>query len=35
MKNFGKFLKDVFTKNIGIKLLALVLAALAVVLVNI
>ena len=35
MKKFGKFLKDVFTKNIGIKLLALVLAAIAVVLVNI
>lgn len=35
MKKFGKFLKDVFTKNIGIKLLAIVLAAIAVVLVNI
>ncbi len=35
MKKFGKFLKDVFTKNIGIKLLALLLAALAVVFINI
>lgn len=35
MKKFGKFLKDVFTKNIGIKILALVLAAIAVVLINI
>lgn len=35
MKKFGKFLKDLFTKNIGIKLLALVLAAVAVVLINI
>lgn len=35
MKKFGKFLKDLFTKNIGIKLLALVLAAIAVVLINI
>ncbi len=35
MKKFGKFLKDVFTKNIVIKLLALVLAAIAVVLINI
>ena len=35
MKNFGKFLKDVFTKNIGIKILALALAALAVVFINI
>lgn len=35
MKKFGKFLKDLFTKNFGIKLLALVLAAIAVVLINI
>ena len=35
MKKFGKFLKDVFTKNIGIKILALVLAVIAVVLINI
>ena len=35
MKKLGKFLKDVFTKNIGIKILALVLAVIAVVLVNI
>ncbi len=35
MKKFGKFLKDVFTKNIGLKALALVLAAIAVVLINI
>lgn len=35
MKKFGKFLKDVFTKNLGIKLLAVVLAALAVVFINI
>ncbi len=35
MKKFGKFLKDVFTKNIGIKILAIVLAAIAVALINI
>lgn len=35
MKKFGKFLKDLFTKNIGLKILALVLAAVAVMLVNI
>lgn len=35
MKKFGKFLKDLFTKNIVIKLLAFVLAAIAVVLINI
>lgn len=35
MKKFGKILKDVFTKNIGIKLLAIVLAALAVAFINI
>ena len=35
MKKLGKFLKDVFTKNIDVKILALVLAAIAVVLINI
>ena len=35
MKKFGKFLHDVFVKNIGIKILAIVLAALAVVMINI
>ena len=35
MKKFGKFMKDLFTKNIGLKILALVLAAVAVVLINI
>lgn len=35
MKKFGKFLSDVFTKNIGIKILAIVLAAIIVVLLNI
>lgn len=35
MKKFGKFLKNFFTKNIGIKLLALFLAACAVALINI
>lgn len=35
MKKFGKFLKNVFVKNFGIKVLALVLAVIAVVLINI
>lgn len=35
MKKLGKFLKDLFTKNIGIKLLAIFIAACAVVLINI
>lgn len=35
MKKFGKFLHSVFVKNIGIKILALVLAALSVALINI
>lgn len=35
MKKFGKFLLDLFTKNIVIKLLAIVLAAIAVALINI
>ena len=35
MKRFGKFLKDFFTKNIPVKLLALALAVLTVLFVNI
>ncbi len=35
MKKFSKFIKDVFTKNIDIKLLALVIAAVAVIFINI
>ena len=35
MKKFGQFLKDLFTKNIGIKILAFVLAVLAVAFINI
>lgn len=35
MKKFGQFLKNLFTKNVGIKLLAIFLAACAVVLINI
>ena len=35
MKKIGKFLKDFFTKNIPIKLLALTLAALTVLFINI
>ena len=35
MKKFGKFIVGVFTKNIGIKILALVLAAIDVALINI
>lgn len=35
MKKIGKFLKDFFTKNIPLKLLALVFAALTVFLINI
>ena len=35
MKKFVKILKDFFTKNIGIKLLALVVAAVTVFLLNI
>lgn len=35
MKKFGKFLKDLFTKNIGLKILAIILAAVAVVMINI
>lgn len=35
MKKFTKFLKDLFTKNIELKILALVLAAIAVAFINI
>ena len=35
MKKFGKFLKDFFTKNIPIKLLALALAVVTVLLINV
>ena len=35
MKKFSKFLKDVFTKNVDINLLALVIAAITVVFINI
>ncbi len=34
MKKPGKFFKDLFTKNIDIKILALVIAAIAVMLIN-
>lgn len=35
MKNFGNFLKELFTKNIPYKLLAIGLAVLTVILINI
>ncbi len=35
MKKFGKFLADMFTKNIGIKILAVIIAAFLVLLLNI
>ncbi len=35
MKKFGKILADIFTKNIGIKILSLVLAAFVVMAINI
>lgn len=35
MKKFGKFLLGIFTKNIGIKILAVVLALFAVAFINI
>ncbi len=35
MKKFGNFIKGVFTRNMGLKFLALVLAALAVMLINV
>lgn len=34
MKKFGKILKDIFTKNLPIKLLAIVLAAITVLFIN-
>ena len=34
MKKFTKFLKDAFTKNVPIKLLAMVLAAVTVLFIN-
>lgn len=34
MKKLGKILKDIFTKNLGIKFLALVMAALTVLIIN-
>jgi len=34
MRKFGKFILDCFTKNLGYKLLAVVLAAVMVILVN-
>lgn len=35
MKNFKKVLKEIFTKNLDIKLLAIVIAAITVVFINI
>ena len=35
MKKFKKIVKDIFTKNIDIKILALVIAAIAVIFINI
>ncbi len=35
MKKFSKFIKDVFTKNIDIKLLAIAIAVVAVIFINI
>lgn len=35
MKKFGKFLCDLFTKNIPIKLLAVVMALITVILLNV
>ncbi len=34
MKKIGRFILDLFTKNIGIKLLAILLAALSVIFIN-
>lgn len=34
MKNIGRFFKNLFTKNIGLKLLAAIVAAVCVVLIN-
>lgn len=35
MKKFKKIVKDIFTKNIDIKILAIVIAAIAVIFINI
>lgn len=35
MNKFGKFLKDLFTKDIGIKILAIALAVITVIFINI
>lgn len=35
MKKFGKFIKDLFTVNVGLKVLAIALAAIVVALINI
>lgn len=35
MKKFGKFLKDAFTKNLGIKFLAVLLAVFTVIIINV
>lgn len=35
MKKFSKFIKDLFTKNIDIKLLAIAIAVVAVIFINI
>lgn len=35
MKNFGKFLKDLFTKDIPIKLLAIAVAVVTVIFINV
>lgn len=35
MRKFGKFMKDAFTKNLGIKLLAVVLAVITVIIINV
>lgn len=35
MNKFGKFLKDIFTKDIPIKILAIALAVVTVILINI
>lgn len=34
MKQFKKVMRDIFTKNLGIKFLALVMAAVTVILIN-
>lgn len=35
MKSFGKFLKDLFTKNLPIKLLAIAVAVVTVIFINV